>query len=168
MPDSLIIRRIRADEGDAYREIRLRALADAPFAFGTTLAQASARAPEWWDTRATELAASTTSALFVADAGARLEALLGVVMMSDAARAEFISMWVDPAARGRGLGRLLLDAAGAWATEHGAGAFDLWVTEGNEQAIGLYRAWGFSFSGESRPHPARPGLTELAMRREGH
>ncbi len=167
MPDTIIIRRIRADEGHVYRDIRLRALADAPFAFSTTLAEASTRHREWWDNRTLELATSATSALFVADAGARLDALLGVEVVSDTARAEFISMWVDPAARGRGLGRLLLDAAAAWATEHGAGAFDLWVTEGNEHAIALYRAWGFSFSGASQAHPARLDLMELGMHREG-
>ena len=160
------IRRIRSDEAVAHREIRLRALADAPLAFGTTHAQASARPPEWWQSRTKEIATSERSALFVADGRDGLLGLLGVEL-EEPGRAEFISMWVAPEARGTGLGQQLMNAASVWASERGIAAFELWVTEGNEHAIALYQAYGFVFSGETRPHPSQPQLREIQMRRGG-
>jgi hypothetical protein len=40
------VRRVRADEADALRDIRLRALADTPLAFGSTHAREAAYPPE--------------------------------------------------------------------------------------------------------------------------
>lgn len=39
---------MRADEVEQYRTLRLRALAGAPEAFGSLLADAAARSPEQW------------------------------------------------------------------------------------------------------------------------
>ena len=62
--DSLVIRRARADEAVALRELRLRALRDAPAAFLTTAAQAEALPDDEWATRARRFA--------VDDAGGRI------------------------------------------------------------------------------------------------
>ncbi len=42
------IRRLRVDEADSWRNIRLRMLQDAPSAFGTTYAEALATPAEEW------------------------------------------------------------------------------------------------------------------------
>ena len=42
------IRRVRADEWEALRDLRLRALADSPHAFATTLAEAERRSEAEW------------------------------------------------------------------------------------------------------------------------
>jgi hypothetical protein len=43
----LVVRGIAPDEWQAFREIRLAALADAPYAYLTTLAEAQARPAPW-------------------------------------------------------------------------------------------------------------------------
>jgi ribosomal protein S18 acetylase RimI-like enzyme len=50
---------------------------------------------------------------------------------------------VDPAHRGRGIGRLLLDAALAFLTEHGSPRVVLWTAERNEPAQRLFARAGF-------------------------
>ena len=56
-------------------------------------------------------------------------------------------LYLAPVARGRGLGRELLDFAVARAAEHGIGTLHLEVETGNETATRLYRAAGFEETG---------------------
>lgn len=65
--------------------------------------------------------------------------------------AEILTIGVDPQARGRGLGRLLLDAAAAHAVAGGAAALFLEVAEDNLPALRLYEICGFVLVGR------RPG-----------
>jgi GNAT superfamily N-acetyltransferase len=50
------------------------------------------------------------------------------------AGAELISMWVDPAARGKGVATLLIDAVVTWAAAAGAPRLELSVKAENEPA----------------------------------
>ena len=45
--------------------------------------------------------------------------------------------------RGKGVGRFLMEAAQEWAKALGASAVDLWVWEGNENAIRFYEHLGY-------------------------
>lgn len=46
--DAVLVRRLLPDEWRAYRAIRLRALADAPEAYGSTLARGEGLPDETW------------------------------------------------------------------------------------------------------------------------
>jgi ribosomal protein S18 acetylase RimI-like enzyme len=157
------VRPLRADEALAYREMRLRALAGAPTAFGTTLAEALQRPAEWWVERAAAYAEGDVSVLFVAEGPDGLCGMAGGLQTSDH-EADVFSMWVDPNARGSGVAEELLRAVEAWSVAQGALTLHLWVTEGNQPAIRLYERYGFVFTGASQPHPSQP-LRELQMRR---
>lgn len=164
MPD-VTIRRIRADEGALLRDVRLRAFADAPEAFGTTVAEASALPSEWWEARAAVCAEDDDRSLWVAEVEGRWGGLVGAEPAEDpSSDVEVISMWVDPTLRGRHLGRRFLETVAAWTLQHNGVALQLWVTEGNIPAIRLYEAYGFAFTGNVQPHPSQPGLRELHMR----
>jgi ribosomal protein S18 acetylase RimI-like enzyme len=130
-----VVRRIRADEGARLRDIRLRALADAPDAFGSTYSDTVTRPPEMWTARAAENAAGEVSVLFVAEKDEQCVGLAG----------------------------RLLDAVMAWARDRGAERVHLWVTEGNSPAIALYERFGFAFTGESAPVRSDSALKELKM-----
>lgn len=148
------------------REIRLRALADAPDAFGSTLAETAARPAEAWTRRAAANAAGAESVMFVIEANGRWVGLAGGLFEPDRpGDPEVVSMWVDPAWRRSGLAGCLLDEVLTWAHRRGAANVHLWVTEGNGPAIALYERFGFVFTGESAPLPSNPALRELSMTR---
>ena len=65
----LAIRRLRAGEGVRLRELRLRALSDAPYAFATSLAAAEARPAEHWEDFAAKSEAAETQVTFIVAGG---------------------------------------------------------------------------------------------------
>jgi ribosomal protein S18 acetylase RimI-like enzyme len=151
------IRRVLAVDWEALRDTRLRALADAPDAFGTTFEEASVRPEEWWRTWALASAESETQAMYLAWEEVRPVGIAGV--FNEAGVWFVISMWTDPQARGRGIGRALLDAVVAFARERGAVDIRLSVTDGNEPARRLYEGYGFADSGVSEPLRSNSSLT---------
>src|SRR5437879_4398774 len=102
MPAQITVRRVQAEEWEQLRAIRLRALADAPMAFGATLADEQARPDEFWRERATGGATDHDRATFIAE---RNGAWVGmsVCVLEDGGAGErpawVFSMWVDPAVR---------------------------------------------------------------------
>jgi ribosomal protein S18 acetylase RimI-like enzyme len=69
-------------------------------------------------------------------------AAIGGVRHLDTPAAEMKSMYVAPAQRGRGLGRLLLEDLQAIAAGRGCRAIRLDISDYLSEAIGLYRACG--------------------------
>lgn len=74
----------------------------------------------------------------------------GAAIRIDADRYELAKMGVTPAAQGRGLGRLIGEAAIAFARERGARQIELLTNSSLAPAIVLYEKLGF----EHRPMPA--------------
>ena len=162
----VVVRRVRPDEVAEFKAIRLRALADSPNAFATTLAEAEAMPESNWVHRVTRGAAGEESLVLVA-VDRITEEWLGMTGSyfedGEPEIANVVSVWVAPEARRRGVGRRLQAAAQAWAVFRGAREQRLWVTDTNEAARALYLAEGFTLTGTTQPHPARPELTELEM-----
>jgi len=146
---SATVRRLRADEHALLRDLRLRALGDAPMAFGSTLAREEAFTPDVWETRAAAGAAGDEQVAFVVDPGAGLA--IGRLDDDDPTAAGLYAMWVAPQARGTGAGRALVDAVIAWATERGARTLTTSVAEGNAAAAALYAGAGFADTGRREP-----------------
>jgi ribosomal protein S18 acetylase RimI-like enzyme len=150
------VRRLRADETAPLRHLRLRALREDPGAFAETYQEAAARPHEDW-------AAWAASTVFVATDGERC---IGMVACRPRDGATWLSaLWVDPVARGRGLGLSLIEAVAGWAREQGSPAVTLSVTTNNEAAAALYARAGFAETGRRRPLPADPSRTEVFLRR---
>lgn len=159
------VRRVRADEWEALRDVRLRALADAPDAFGSTHAEALQRPEEWWRVWALRSAESDEQAMSLAWEGAGAVGIAGV-FRNDDGRWQVISMWVEPQARGRGIARALLDDVVAFARAHDAAELILSVTDGNDGARRLYESYGFADNGFSEPLRSNPALTIRELRLE--
>ena len=139
------------DDWERVRAIRLRALRDAPDAFGRTLAEEEAFTPETWRERLERPLAVT----FVVRAG---ESDVGLVSGAEFRGREntagLFSMWVAPEARGRGVGEQLVDAVVDWA--RAAGGFArviLAVADTNAHAIRLYERKGFVPTGRTGTLP---------------
>jgi GNAT superfamily N-acetyltransferase len=134
------VRRVRPQDWQVLRDTRLNALADAPDAFATRFEEARERPDEWWIEWAERSADGDGQAMFLAWD----EAPVGVVgVFVEEGRRWLISMWTDPRARGRGVGRALVEASAAFARAAGSRDLFLQVLEGNDTAHSLYRSCGF-------------------------
>ncbi|MEV0368118.1 GNAT family N-acetyltransferase [Nocardia fusca] len=133
------VRQLQVAEWSVFRQIRLRALADAPHAFGSTLAEARQRGERDW--RALLL----RRAQFLAAAADTAVGTVGVT--GDGGELHLISMWVAPEARGTGVADLLLHAVLDHATVRGGDRIRLEVVEGNIAAERLYFRHGFRRTG---------------------
>jgi ribosomal protein S18 acetylase RimI-like enzyme len=72
-------------------------------------------------------------------------------------------MWVDPAFRANGIGRMLVAEILTWAHQYEQNRLELWVTQGNVQAIGLYERVGFIETGKRDVLPSNPALQIVQM-----
>jgi GNAT superfamily N-acetyltransferase len=164
------LRRIRSDEGLQLRSLRLRALADAPMAFGSTLAREESFPEHVWHERAAGGASGADRVTFIAErAGEWLGLASGIVnapIDPNDPGPFLVGMFVDPAERGHGLGAALVDAVVTWARAHGAARLYLWVTATNDPAVALYSKCGFQRTGETQPLPHSPAATEFRMVRD--
>jgi len=117
-------------DADRLREVRLRALADAPFAFASSLERERDYGAEFWEGRVAESELGVVGAVFVAIDGPRNVGMAGGFFASgDRETATLWGMWVDPAARRRGVGRTLVEAVASWARESGAKILRLMLTD---------------------------------------
>jgi ribosomal protein S18 acetylase RimI-like enzyme len=173
------VRQVAAADWAQLRQARLAALADAPYAFSSTLAHERAYGEEIWRGRA---AAGRT---FGAFDGATITGLATGIPADEPAGAagssaapggdapgseppvwELVGMWVAPAVRGQGVADRLVEAVCARARLAGAATVTLWVTEVNDRAIAFYRRLGFAPTGARqlvRPEEPDRFEQELAL-----
>ena len=128
-----------------FKSVRLRALEDSPTAFGVTLAEALSQPDDVWRDR---LRAPWPT--LIAYVGGTPAAMGGLFAPEDSADAFVWGMWVAPEARGRGLGRAILEELVRHADQLDRPVV-LHVTEGNDGARRLYEAHGFVATGEWEP-----------------
>jgi RimJ/RimL family protein N-acetyltransferase len=123
----------------------MRALGEAPYAFGTTVAEASSWPAERWEQQVAEIPT------FIAVAGDVDVGVVRCIAHPDVRDArELIGMWVDPQSRRRHVGAALIHAASTWAVADGAQTLVLDVVEDNAGAIAFYSSLGFErFDGVS-------------------
>ncbi|MHC5010036.1 MAG: GNAT family N-acetyltransferase [Planctomycetota bacterium] len=140
------IDRMTPEDWERVRAIRLRSLADAPDAFGTTLAEDEVRPLAEWRTRLENPEAAT----FLATAdGEDVGLVTGVAYDGRPGAAGLFGMWVAPESRGHGIGGALVDAVVTWARAAGFDRILLDVGDDNGPATGLYRSRGFERTGRT-------------------
>lgn len=154
----VVVRAFRAGEWRTYRGLRLQSLADAPDAFGSTLAAEESEPDAFWVERLRDGVSSACQLPLVVEADGEPAGLAWCRYDDGAQRGLLFQMWVAPRARGRGAGRMLLDAFSTWARARGATELVLNVTCSNDAAVRLYTAFGFVPFGVREP--LRPGSDE--------
>lgn len=138
------MRRAVVADWERVRAIRLRALGDAPDAFGMTLAEELDRSEASWKARLDDPGIAT----FLATSGDRdVGLVVGGRWDDEPDAAGLFAMWVAPEARGTGVGGALVDAVVGWARDLGRRRLLLDVADGNEPAIRLYASRGFDPTG---------------------
>jgi GNAT superfamily N-acetyltransferase len=160
----ILIRRIDPHDAAMLRAVRLAALADAPFAFGSTHEREVAFTDSDWADRAAAGSTSVDRATwFAVDEDRVIGVAGGYRERAELPDLDLVSMWIDPEYRGRGVGRQLVAEVIAWARDSGAESLSLWVTRGNEPADRLYVAMGFAETGDHQALPSDPCQDEIRM-----
>jgi ribosomal protein S18 acetylase RimI-like enzyme len=151
MRDQLEIVTLPETDWPAFKEIRLRALRDAPQAFAQTYASAAAYPDSLWRERLREAATGQSWIVFARLDGA-LVGMLGAFRTADDrahGRATIYGTFVDPAARRSGVGRRLMAALLAkLAADPEVTVARLSVNATQLAAVRLYEAVGFRMVGE--------------------
>ncbi|MEX2230207.1 MAG: GNAT family N-acetyltransferase [Dehalococcoidia bacterium] len=160
------VRALRADEGLAYRDVRLRSLRLAPAAFGSTYAEESVRDEQFWRELMDRTANAMEAELFAVDRGdGTLAGTTFVRVSPDPPHDGHVgAMWVDEDLRGGGWAEDLLTAAERFARRLGASGVTLWVEESNARARRLYERCGYLPTGVTEP--SVHGGTTLLLRKD--
>lgn len=166
----VVVSAVFPEDWQVVRDLRLAALADEPDAFGATLAQEVER-PEraWREGLAVPTAPALVASLVGEEEGRAWP--VGLVMVAPAfgapEHAGVYGLWVDPSARGRGVGDALLEAALDHARAAGYARAVLDVGDNNTPAQALYARHGFEPTGRTGTLPApRTHVTEHELARD--
>jgi len=137
--------------------VRLDALKEAPYAFGSTYEREMEFDEATWRRRVVE------RTRFIVDVDGTIA---GTVSGGDGevnAAAAMTAMWVDPRYRRQGVGEVLVKTVLEWARAKGYSQMFLWVTDVNPRAEHLYLRLGFVRTGASQE--VRAGELEHEMSR---
>lgn len=134
------LRRLGPEDWELFRDIRLRSLADSPDAFGSTLAREQGFSEADWRQRV----AGPVFAVLDPD-----PVSVGGIFDHDGV-GQVWGMWTDPAHRGRGHARRILEAVTPLHER-----VQLHVNTANPAARSVYEGYGFVGTGELEP--LRPG-----------
>jgi len=138
--------------------VRLAALKEAPYAFGSTFEREAGFDDATWQRRVVD------RVRFVVEVDGEIA---GTVSGGDGevtGAAAMTAMWVEPRFRRRGVGEVLVKTVLEWARTNGYSRMFLWVTAVNASAEHLYLGLGFVRTGASQE--VRPGELEYEMSRE--
>jgi ribosomal protein S18 acetylase RimI-like enzyme len=147
------------------KEIRLRALRDAPSAFSSTYEKESVLSDTEWIERASQWSGERSVTYVAKDAGAPCAIAAAYLDHEDAALAHLVSMWVAPTHRRLGIGEALVKKIFDWVRLRSRSTLTLLVTSNNDAAIKFYERLGFTMTGKTAPHANDPSLCDCEMTR---
>jgi GNAT superfamily N-acetyltransferase len=158
----ITIRAVRAGEGPRLRELRMRAMAEAPGAFGSTAEHEVEQSDEHWSDLAD---GGEKAGVYVAiDADSWIGMAAGRWFDHERGVVQLWGMWVEPGRRGERIGERLVGSVRGWATTHGARFMRLGVIDGSP-AIPFYERLGFVLTGETKPLMRDPTVLAVYMAR---
>jgi GNAT superfamily N-acetyltransferase len=140
------VRRIGPSDWGLLRDVRLRALVDAPDAFASSYEREAGFDETQWRERA-------SGAWFAAAAAEPAAPTIGIVAgYRDPDRPphqrQLVAMWVAPDARGTGIAARLVEAVVDWSRADGAIELILGVVDDNHRARAFYLRCGFTSTGQ--------------------
>ena len=137
------------DEWRVFRDVRLAALIEAPHAFSARFEDENQRTEAEWRAKVVGWAR------FVIELDGRVVGMVSGGPSNYPRAAVLTSLWVDPSARGMGIGDRLVQKVVDWSKDEGFGRLLLWVAEGNIHAERLYERNGFARTGDVIHQPKR-------------
>ncbi|MCY3682906.1 MAG: GNAT family N-acetyltransferase [Gemmatimonadetes bacterium] len=161
---SQVVARIRSDQWRILRDVRLRALEDAPYAFGTTLSEGEQRTDRDWQDMARDHANLSDRAYFMAYVGDNPCGMAGCYRRASDV-VVLTAMWVAPEFRGQNIGEQIVSAVIEWAREGGATTLEAWVSE-NNLARFFYQKIGFEETSLTEPLRSDSKIQIILLRRD--
>jgi ribosomal protein S18 acetylase RimI-like enzyme len=151
----ITIRRIKTGEADLFRQIRLKALQEAPYAFSSTYDSALRRSAESWREQAEGSTQGSDRATFMAFSEGLPVGITALYRREGQADAgEVLQVWVAPEFRGTRVAWDLMDVVFKWAGENNFRRIVAGVTKVNTRALRFYSKYGFSVIDEVSPEGA--------------
>ncbi|GIU13324.1 GNAT family N-acetyltransferase [Shewanella sp. c952] len=147
----MAIRQLTEQDWREYKRLRLASLQDAPDSFGSTFEKEQLFSEATWRARLTPAAVTAQLPLIASVDGTAVGLAFGVLHNSGDSCAHVYQMWVANSARGRGIGKLLLQKILDWAAHLNIDEVNLLVTVDNVAAITLYQRLGFQARPELEP-----------------
>ena len=164
MSPSLTVRRIAADQGAVFRELRTASLREAPYAFGETLEDALSVDAATFDVTAADHAVSNGATSFILSTEGHPAGLIEAHFEDSAAPRAFVGeLWVAPAVRHLRGGELLVNTASEWLAGAGAEEIYAWVADANRNAMRFYERLGFGPTGEHARMARSPEQSESLL-----
>ena len=143
MSDDYHVERLQKREWRRLKSLRMRSVVDTPAAFGTSLESMKARKDEFWSAQVEHMACFVVCR-HAQEGKEDLGLVRGTHDPESIEHVWLLGMWVDPTARGHGLGLRLGEAVLDWARAiNEVCAVKLEVAHDNRPAIELYERLGF-------------------------
>ncbi|MEP7360612.1 MAG: GNAT family N-acetyltransferase [Chloroflexota bacterium] len=149
------VRRMTHKDWRAVKRVRLVALQQAPYAFGSTYERERGRKAAEWHRFIVDKERPTHNVVYLAHDGTDEVGIVGGFHETKTS-VMLVAMWVSPAARRTGTGKLLTHAILDWAAEVKARRVTLWVADDNPEAVALYAATGFVPTGKHQQMHSAP------------
>lgn len=143
MSENYHMERLQKQDWQRLKSLRIRSVADAPAAFGTSIEAMKARKDQFWSTQVEKMACFVVYRL-AQDGKEDLGLVRGTHDPESMEHVWLLGMWVDPITRGHGLGLGLGQAVLDWArATDEVCVVKLEVAHDNRPAIDLYERIGF-------------------------
>ena len=141
----ITIRRLQVGEADLFKQLRLTALQDAPYAFPSTYDAALQRSAASWREQAERTAQGADRATFIAFSEESPIGMAALYRREDKAEiGEVLQVWVSKKYRRTKVAWDLMEAIFKWASENNFRTIIAGVTKGNARALKFYDKYGFS------------------------
>jgi len=153
---TVAVSRVAPDDWAALRDLRLAALADAPYAFSSTHADMAAKPDDYWREMAHKRSTGTDDCTFLArnDGSGDLVGMAGGYRdTDDRDLVHVVAVWVALDERGTQTAEKLVEAVCAWAAAIPVSVIGAYVSDGNDRARRFYERIGFA--------PAPPDAVRL-------
>lgn len=149
----IVIERITLGSALVFKEVRLRALQEAPTAFSSTYAKEAAFLDDEWKKRAMRWSSGGSAGFLAFDGDRGCGMVFSFAEELDPLRVQVVSMWVAPEVRREGVGRQLMETVVDWARGRAMRDVKLMVTSVNHGAIAFYERLGFRMTGREEAYP---------------
>ncbi|MFE9454489.1 GNAT family N-acetyltransferase [Streptomyces sp. NPDC006739] len=159
------LHRVRTQDWQAYRVIRLQMLRDTPLAYLETIEDALGHPDSEWQFRTSRAAGPGNIGVAAVEPGGSWTGVMNAFLPAPDT-AKLVGVWLHPDHRGAsgGAATLMLDEIVRWARqETSAERLALLVHEENRRAIAFYRRSGFVATGHSEPYPLNESQQEVEM-----